>query len=154
MLQESAYGLQKVMRLLQLFERFLQGACISKRSAAEEFGVSEKTIQRDIEDLRIYFADFSRGEGSEVVRYSHKARGYILEAQRIQWLTAQEIMVTAKILLESRAMPKAELDRLLDKLADQCDKQDRKQVLDAVNNIKLLVITGRSSTFYGKSIRL
>ncbi|CAG7632917.1 hypothetical protein PAESOLCIP111_03428 [Paenibacillus solanacearum] len=138
MVQESTYGLQKVMRLLQLFERFLQGACISKRSAAEEFGVSEKTIQRDIEDLRIYFADFSWGKGTDAIVYRPSDKGYLLESEYIRWLTPQEVMVTAKILLESRALPKAELDLLLDKLADQCARHDRKPILDAINNERFL----------------
>ena len=42
----------KSLRLLQLYDMFQSGQVINKANAAAEFGVTERSIQRDIEDLR------------------------------------------------------------------------------------------------------
>lgn len=138
MLSDQAAGMQKVMRMLQIFERLLQGKVIVKRVLAEEFHVSDKTIQRDLDDLRSYFAEFGRQDGAHMIRYDRAARGYSLTTNNKERLTADEVMVIAKILLESRAFPKDELDRLLDKLLLHCTQEDLKHIKDSMNNERFL----------------
>lgn len=46
----------KAFRLLQLYTRFQEDKIVRKAEAAVEFGVTERSIQRDIEDLRSFFA--------------------------------------------------------------------------------------------------
>ncbi|MGL5649685.1 MAG: hypothetical protein ACRDDY_17775 [Clostridium sp.] len=43
------------MRILSIYSRLIKGDGITKRQAASLFNVTEKTIQRDLEDLRNYF---------------------------------------------------------------------------------------------------
>ena len=43
----------KSFRLLNLYERLSRGDIINKRDFAKEFEISEKSVQRDIEDLRV-----------------------------------------------------------------------------------------------------
>ena len=42
-------------RILQIYTMLLQGESVSKESLAREYEVSEKSIQRDIEDLREFW---------------------------------------------------------------------------------------------------
>ena len=45
------------LRLLDIFERLNRGELLNKRELTKYYGVGEKTIQRDIEDIRNYLAD-------------------------------------------------------------------------------------------------
>ena len=47
----------KIERVLSLYTRLMNGAVINKATAAVEFGVNERSIQRDIDDIRNYLAD-------------------------------------------------------------------------------------------------
>ena len=47
----------KGLRLLSMSERLNKGEYLHKGALVQEFGVSEKTIQRDIDDLRAYIAE-------------------------------------------------------------------------------------------------
>ena len=42
----------KSFRLLKMYEWLNRGDVINKKEFAEMFGISEKSVQRDIEDLR------------------------------------------------------------------------------------------------------
>ncbi|RNB82536.1 WYL domain-containing protein [Brevibacillus nitrificans] len=134
---DQEYSVQKVARMLRLFERLLEGTPLQKGAVAQEFGVSAKTVQRDIEDLRDYFAEYRQG-ASFLLAYDRAQRGYILQREASEWLAADEIMGITKILLESRAFPKDELDRLLEKLSILCRPEDRKHIKEAVNNERFL----------------
>ena len=49
--------IEKSARLLYLYQDFIKGAGIQKKAAADRFGVNERSLQRDIEDLRCFFAN-------------------------------------------------------------------------------------------------
>ena len=42
----------KSFRLLNMYEKLNRGDIINKKQFASEFGISEKSVQRDIDDLR------------------------------------------------------------------------------------------------------
>ena len=44
----------KSFRLLNMYEKLNRGEIINKKQFAEEFKISEKSVQRDIDDLRAY----------------------------------------------------------------------------------------------------
>lgn len=44
----------KSFRLINMYEKLNRGDIINKKEFAEEFGISEKSVQRDIDDLRTY----------------------------------------------------------------------------------------------------
>ena len=44
-------------RILYIQQVLVQGGVLNKQQTADRFGVSEKTIQRDLDTLRSYFAD-------------------------------------------------------------------------------------------------
>ena len=58
----------KGFRLLQLYERLSRGEVIHKAELAQKFAVTDKTIQRDIEELRSYLAETRTNEGEASIR--------------------------------------------------------------------------------------
>ena len=47
----------KSFRILDMYERLNRGEIINKKDFANEFDVSEKSVQRDIDDLRAYLSE-------------------------------------------------------------------------------------------------
>lgn len=72
------YKGNKGFRLLSMFERLNKGETLNKQQLANSYGISEKTVQRDIDDLRAYFAEEHRFESEVAVRYDRQKCGYYL----------------------------------------------------------------------------
>lgn len=118
----------KGFRLLNMYERLNRGELLNKKLLAEQFGVSAKTIQRDLEDLRSYFAEMHSDEGETSISYDKAKDRYGLIKSEEEWLTNQEILALCKILLESRAFEETEMNRMLDKLISQATKSECKVI--------------------------
>lgn len=106
----------KTTRMLSIFERLSKGELLVKAVEAERFGVNPKSIQRDIDDLRNYFLESYPDEIETGIFYDHRRKGYYLKRDQHEWLTGREVLAIAKILLESRAFVKDEMDQILDKI--------------------------------------
>lgn len=126
----------KGFRLLSMYEMLNKGELIKKAELAAQYGVTEKTIQRDIDDLREYLACTYFDEGEVSITYDRSRSGYYLVRMEREWLTNEEVLAVCKILLESRAFCKEELDRLIKKLLVQVTPNDRKQVEKIISNEK------------------
>lgn len=103
----------KSARLLEIYSRLSEGAVLKKSELAQDFHVTQRSIQRDIEDLRCFFAE--RHLEQDVI-YDTKLRGYRLIQATPKGLNNSEILAVCKILLESRSMRKDEMLPILDKL--------------------------------------
>ena len=125
---ELDYKENKGFRLLHLYERLSRGEVVRKADLAQKFVVTDKTIQRDIEELRAYLADTRVDEGEAAIVYDRVRGGYLLTRAASEWLTNEDVLAVCKILLESRAFCKEELDDLLKKMLRQTAPQDRAQV--------------------------
>ena len=125
---ELDYKENKGFRLLHLYERLSRGEVVRKADLAQKFVVTDKTIQRDIEELRAYLAETRTDEGEAAIVYDRVRGGYLLTRAASEWLTNEDVLAVCKILLESRAFCKEELDDLLKKLLRQTAPQDRAQV--------------------------
>lgn len=124
----------KAFRLLNMYELLNRGEIIKKAELAKRYGVTEKTIQRDIEELRVYLADPRVVDGEVSVQYDRSRSGYHLVRLEREWITNEEVLAICKILLESRAFCKLELDTLVTKLLAQVTSNDRKQVDNMIRN--------------------
>ena len=125
---ELDYRENKGFRLLNLYERLSRGEIVRKVELAQTFAVTDKTIQRDIEELRAYLADTRVDEGESSIIYDRHRGGYLLTHAASEWLTNADVLAICKILLESRAFCKEELYALVKKLLRQTAPRDRKQV--------------------------
>lgn len=137
-----AEGENKGQRLLGIYHRLSRGELISKEVLAREYGVTEKSIQRDIDDIRSYLAG-DRDEGAADICYDRQAKGYRLVEEESRCLTRKEILAMAKILLESRAFAKEELHTILDKLIEACPREGRKVVEDMIRNETFCYVSPR-----------
>ncbi|MGG3962791.1 WYL domain-containing protein [Geobacillus stearothermophilus] len=122
----------KSLRVLSIYERLRKGEAISKKREAERFSVNEKTIQRDLDELRAYIAEMF--QGLMELEYDRKKNGYVLKKDEEGWLTNKEILVVSKILLESRSLPKEEMDRILKKLIFQSHPQNQRFIQEVIQN--------------------
>ena len=124
----------RAFRLLQIYERLNRGGVLEKNKLMDEFGISEKTARRDLEDLRTYIAeDRASGDGPSIV-YDKSKNVYRLARFDREWMTNEEVLILCKILLESRALLKNELEQLVEKLLGQAIPDDRKFIRDMVKN--------------------
>lgn len=122
------YNGDRGLRMLDIFERLNKGERISKRDLTVYYGVGEKTIQRDIEDIRNYLAEKHGYEPDATIKYNRGQNCYYLVRFEREWLSNQEVLAICKILLESRAFAKEEMNRLLTKLLAQATPTQRKVV--------------------------
>lgn len=127
----------KTSRTLDLYDRLCQGKTIIKREMAQYYGVDERSIQRDIDELRSFLENRkveNPGEKREIL-YDRSKKGFILSGFQSPIMTNSEILAVSKILLESRAFPKEEMAAILDKLVSGCvPQQNMKLVAELIAN--------------------
>ena len=87
-------------RLLTIFLRLQFGTPLGKKQLAQEFEVSEKTIQRDFSLLRDILS--SHPDFSGDLLYNRKTNKYCLASKTV--FNKKDILVISKILLENRAL--------------------------------------------------
>ena len=124
----------KNQRILDIYLRLLNNKEVNRKKLAQEYEVSERSIHRDISDLRTFL--LSTNNLSEII-YDDKTNGYILQNEDNQKLTNSEILAVCKILLDSRAFLKTEMTGIIDKLIKQCvPKESYLKVSKLIENEK------------------
>ena len=127
----------KIERILQLYLMLYEGKAITKSDLAARFDVNEKTIQRDIEDIRAFLENKSGGK--ETLLYDRSSNRYRIVLNDDSHLTNSEILTVCKILLESRSMVKDEMYPIIDKLLECCvPSVNKKKVSELIANEKFL----------------
>lgn len=124
---------------MNIYDRLQEGKVIFKAQEAVQFGVNEKSIQRDIEDIREFLEQntVDRGVENNLI-YDYEKRGYRLERVSRMSFSNEEILAIAKILLDSRAFTEREMMDMLDKLMDCCvPPEKRKIVNDLIANERI-----------------
>lgn len=126
----------KSIRVLYLYDQLINGHIVNKSDTAAKFGVNERSIQRDLDEIRNFLetSDDYLGETSLVV-YDQKQKGYRLKKIQAERLSNGEILAICKILLDSRAFPKKEIRRLLLNIINRnIELEEQKHILDLINN--------------------
>ena len=121
------------VRLLLLREELDKGKNINKEEIKAKFDIDDKTFQRDIDFLRAFYTENINPEIE--IKYDKKKKGYILKNNKDRFRN-EEILAISKILLESRAFCKDELDELLRKLRLLSEEDEMKQVKEMIKNEK------------------
>ena len=126
----------KINRVLSIYTKLLSGFIVNKAEEATSYGVNERSIQRDIDDIRIFLESEADRTGiiNEII-YDRHDKGYRLEQVCHSKLSNNESLALCKILLDSRAFTKQEMNSLLDKLIAGCvPKENQKVVNELVCN--------------------
>lgn len=126
----------KIERVLGIYTRLMNGYLVNKTEESANYGVNERSIQRDIDDIRNYLeADGERVGCINSVIYDRIGKGYRLEQIYKMKFSNSEVLALCKILLDSRAFTKKEMTGMLDKLISCCvPKANQQLVNDLISN--------------------
>ena len=126
----------KSNRALSIYSRLMNGRIIYKLEESKRFGVSEKSIQRDIEQIRTFLDNQAATDGiSNNLIYDYSLKGYRIEQADNANLSNDEILAICKILLSSRAFSKKEMSSIIDKLIEcSVPLKNQKLVSDLMRN--------------------
>lgn len=125
----------KMERILGIYTKLIEGYVVNKYEEAVRFGVNERSIERDIEDIRKYFDKDIDSNYHNAVIYNKNIGGYVLEHIYAKKFNQGEILAICKILLDSRAFPKEIMVEMLDKLiSSMVEKHDQKEIIDLIRN--------------------
>ena len=122
-----------------MYVRLCEGKTINKSQEAERFGVDERSIQRDIDDIRTFLSNRQATDigDSRNVEYSRAKKGFVMTGTEGSMMSNSEILAVSKILLESRAFTKRELSIIWEKLVEGCvPLKNMKLVSDLIANEK------------------
>lgn len=138
----------KIERVLQLYAKLTDGYVVNKAEEASNYGVNERSIQRDIDDIRNFLdADSGRTGVVNAVIYDRIEKGYRLETLYKIRLQNSEVLALCKILLDSRAFTKREMVDMLDKLITGCvPKANQKRVRELIRNEEFHYVEPRHRT--------
>lgn len=120
----------KTFRILDMYERFNKGEHRKKQFFAEKYSVDEKTVQRDINELKSYLEKDEKNK--RTIIYNRLEKKYEMINTTGFKFADKDILALSKIILESRAFSKHEMDRILDILRYQSD--DSSNVTKIINN--------------------
>ena len=140
----------KIARILGIYTKLMNGGIVNKAEEARQYGVNERSIQRDIDDIREYFENETADIGFiNSVIYDRSAKGYRLEQLYKTRLSNSEILAVCKILLDSRAFTKKEMLLLLDKLVEcSVPQTNQKVVMDLISNEEFHYVEPRHHTVF------
>lgn len=126
----------KIERVLGIYTKLMNSNIVSKAEEAVNYGVNERSIQRDIDDIRNYLeADAGRIGCINSIIYDRIGKGYRLEQIYKMKFSNSEVLALCKILLDSRAFTKKEMTEMLDKLISCCvPKANQQLVNDLISN--------------------
>ncbi|MBP3568006.1 MAG: WYL domain-containing protein [Lachnospiraceae bacterium] len=123
---------EKKNRILDIFYRAMRGEKIKVSTLAGEYQVSEKSISRDIAEIKNYLADsLEQFAGVELV-YDYADKAYRLEFD--QFLLSKELFSVVKILIGCRGFSKEELLELVEKLRQFTTVDERQHLNQMIQN--------------------
>lgn len=127
----------KNIRILDIYARLCEGRPVNKAEDAKKFGVDERTIQRDIDDIRIFLDErrTSYSPDGRAVIYDRASKSFVMAGAEGAMMSNSEILAVSKILLGSRAFTKKEIDTILRKMIEGCvPLKNMKLVKELISN--------------------
>ncbi len=141
--------MDKAFRILDIYVRLCEGKIINKGVESKKFNVDQRSIQRDIDEIRKYLGERvvnNPGE-SRNIEYCREQNGFVMTGGKGSLMTNSEILAVCKILLESRAFTKMEMEEILSKLIAGCvPEKNIKLVSDLISNEKFHYVALRNSS--------
>lgn len=120
--KEKKEGKSKTYRMLNIYEKLNKGEVRSKQSLSRIYEVDEKTIQRDVKELKSYLEKDEND--TRTIIYNKNKKGYQMINSKGFKFADKDIFALCKIILESRAFSNQEMDRILDILNSQCEDSE------------------------------
>ena len=143
-------GTNKIERVLGIYTKLVKGFIVNKVEEADKYGVTERSIQRDIEDIRNFMEQslVDSGAGDTVV-YDWSEKGYRLEHIGEDKFSNGEVLAICKILLDSRAFTKSEMAGMIEKILTCCvPEKNQMLVRELISNEMFHYIEPRHKTVF------
>lgn len=124
----------KVARVLSIYNKLVGGEIVKKAFEANRFGVNEKSIQRDIDEIQNYLSQSTvdgYGIVGEVV-YDRVEKGYRLEQVDNKKFSNSELLAICKILLDGRAFTKQQMNSMIDRLIECCVPKKNREIMKSL----------------------
>ena len=118
----SSTGTKK-NRMLEIFFRAMKGEDISVKSLADEYGVSGKSISRDLSEIKNFLADNRELVGNTELKYAANSKSYHLEFDG--FLLSKELVSVIEMMIGCRAFSKMEVLDIIAKLKNFTSFNDR-----------------------------
>lgn len=124
--------MDKITRILLLYRSLIRGDLVTKPSATVEFGISERSFDRDIQDIRLFLSEsFS---GLELI-YDNERRGYHLENLDIKReIATGECYILTKLLLDSRLLRTDDREEIVEIMLSQLSASLKQRVLPVLRH--------------------
>ena len=148
--EEELMKINKNTRILNLYTRLCEGKQINKEEEVNRFRVNERSIQRDIDDMRAFLSECSVSDENDnrKIEYDRKTKCYVMTGIKSSSMTNSELLAVSKILLASRAFTRQEMNEIMDKLVEGCVPQkNKKLVSDLISNEKYHYVELPSNSF-------
>ncbi len=132
-----AYGIcdgERLGRILDIYTRLRAGHVIVKAEEIARYGISERSVRRDLDAIRNYLADNPETNDYLELVYDARENGYKLQAKTKYKLDGAETLAVCKILLDSRSVGKEKMTELLDKITESCNPKDKSIIKEMIKN--------------------
>lgn len=140
----------KMERILSMYTTLMNGGSLYKAQEAAKYGVSSRSIQRDIDEIRNFLSQNVKDAGViNTVEYDRTKDAYYLVQVSEMRLTNSEILAICKILLDSRAFTKKEMDSMLQRLVNCCAKpENHKLIQELIQNEQFYYVPPQHNTVF------
>ena len=136
-----------------MYVNLCEGKPINKSEVANKYGVDERSIQRDIDDIRAFLDERSMFGDGRTIEYDRTKKGFVMAGDEASMMNNSEILAVSKILLESRSMRKDEIMPILEKLLDFCvPVSNQKAVKKLVANEQLHYVPPKHNKYILKGL--
>ena len=126
------YKEYKSERILDLFLRALKGEALSAKKLSVEYGISTRSVTRDINDLKCFLAERRDILGNAELVYSSANHSYILQMDNL--LSNKELLSVAKVLIGCKAFSREELLTIISKLKSHTSIADKQRLENLISN--------------------
>ena len=120
--------MKKSNRVLDLFYRLLRGERVNRASFAEEYEMSERSVERDMRTIREALED------TEDTLAADGQGNLFLKAGRQREFTEMEVLFIAKVLLGTRTLNKEEMAQIIRGMNSLFPSSIRMEIKNAIQN--------------------
>lgn len=121
--------MDKVSRILRLFHSLIQGQKLNKADFAKSNNISERSVDRDIEDIRYYLSEI---HSNAEVLFNKSENAYYLSGWSNYKFSSIEVITILKVLIGSKVLRKDEMQGIMRSVRMMLDPTARRETVNSV----------------------